>query len=117
MPPAARKLRRFLDARAENCQRAAQRPYSRAAKLGALVWNLRVAALIGHDALPVPKQAAPRAGQHFFHHRLGLERIPETIVIDDAGNVSPWGEHGLERPFDRPLERPPVDLVLHARRE
>ena len=72
---------------------------------------------VGRERLPLLEQAAPVALEHLRHQPLGLERIPEAVVVDDAGQVRPGRQEGLERPLDRALERSPVDLVLHARGE
>ena len=69
------------------------------------------------EVLPVFEQPSPRAVEHLLDLLLRVQWIPDAVVIDDAGDVGPRRQHRLERPLDRLLERPPVDVVLHARRE
>lgn len=69
------------------------------------------------ETLPVPEEPAPVAFQHVPHPFSGQKRIPEGVVIEDAGQVGPGREEGLERPLHGLLERSPIDLVLHPGRE
>src|SRR6186997_548062 len=113
VPAAAGELRRFLDAHRQDAERFPQRAHAGSRDFGALVGNYGVAAAVALDVFPVPEQASPGAAEYFLHHLLCQDGVPEAVVIHDARDVGPGREYRLQRPFDRFLERSPVDLVLH----
>ena len=115
--PPAGKLRRFPDARAEDADGLQQRAAAGLLNLRHVGADVGVAVGVRRDGLPVAEQPPPRAREHVVHQPLRVERIPEAVVVDDAGDVGPRGEHRLQRPLDVLLHRPPVDLVLHPRGE
>src|SRR5712675_2079766 len=79
--PARRKLRRFLQARAQNPDRSNQRTKARLPNLGPFISHVRVAVLVGDGGFPSAKQPTPGACQRLAHQRLRFQRIPETVVI------------------------------------
>src|SRR4029453_5157605 len=111
------ELRRFPEAGDEHLQRGQERTQTRARHPSHVRTYVREAVLIGRKTFPVAKQPPPLACQHCVHLALGDQRVPERVVVKDARDIGPGGQYGLERPLDRRLERPPVDTMLHPRRE
>src|SRR5260370_24192265 len=111
------ELRCLRDAGAQDAERADEGLTARQVELGGVFTNLRETVGVRRQRLPVAEQPAPGAREDAAHHALRVEGVPETVVIEDARNVRPRREHRFQRPLDRLLHRPPIDLVLHARCE
>ncbi len=79
--------------------------------------HIRETVFVRGQVLPVFEQPSPRAVEHLRDVLFAVQGIPETVVVNHARDIGPGREHRLERPLDRLLERPPVDVVLHLRRE
>src|SRR6266511_2090287 len=112
VPAAAGELRRLLDAGAEDADRLAQRAQptvchgrGRGPDIGEAIGGCR-------DSTPVLEQTSPRTVEYLLHAAFSVRRIPETVVIDDAGDVGPRRQHGFERPLNGFAQRAPVNQVL-----
>src|SRR5688572_29790457 len=94
------ELRRFLQARPENADRSNECTHAGALDLSRVAAEARVAIVVGDCRFPAAEQAAPRARKHLAHQCLRFERVPETVVVHNAGCICPWRQHGFQRPFE-----------------
>src|SRR5262245_66549694 len=95
VPPAARELGGFPDARAEDADGLGERFRAGLFDFRRRGAHVREPVVAGPQLFPVAEQPAPRAVEHVLHQTLRVDGIPEAVVVDDAGDVRPWGEHRL----------------------
>src|SRR5258706_14527229 len=81
---ASQELGRLGDAGPEDGERADEGLAARQLELGAVLADHGIAVRVRRQRLPVAEQPAPGALEHVAHHALRVDRIPETVVVDDA---------------------------------